>query len=169
MMLDEQRALIEPLKANLHRVLKWRFGPKSELIDVDQFGLFADGSVVIELPRSGSSDAAEPKTPTSASAPAQTERRRAVRVLKNLEPVIIPPDRCARGAEDLPLLRGENDGLRSRVLRATALRCGEAPSARDPETEVFLQGLPRGDRAGPVSRIAADPQEHGFGQPPGSE
>ena len=38
LMLDEQRQLIESLKANLHRLLKWRFGPKSEVINVDQFG-----------------------------------------------------------------------------------------------------------------------------------
>lgn len=46
----EQCALIESLNANLHRVLKWRFGPKSEHIEVDQLGLFVDGSVVVEVP-----------------------------------------------------------------------------------------------------------------------
>jgi hypothetical protein len=51
-MLDEQRQLIESLKANLHRLLKWQFGPKSEHINVDQLGLFVDGSVVIEVPAS---------------------------------------------------------------------------------------------------------------------
>jgi hypothetical protein len=35
-MLDEQRQLIESLKANLHRLLKWQFGPKSEHLNVDQ-------------------------------------------------------------------------------------------------------------------------------------
>ena len=35
-MLDEQRQLIESLKANLRRLLKWEFGPKSEHLNVDQ-------------------------------------------------------------------------------------------------------------------------------------
>jgi transposase len=85
LMLDEQGALIESLKANLHRLLKWRFGPKSEVIDVDQFALFADESVVIEVPQPNSSDTERRTTPT------KTERRRAVRVLKHLERVIAPP------------------------------------------------------------------------------
>jgi len=84
LMLDEQRALIESLKGNLHRLLKWRFGPKSEVIDVDQFALFADESAVIEVPRSNSTD-------TEQRAPTIHARRRAIRVLKNLERVILPP------------------------------------------------------------------------------
>jgi hypothetical protein len=39
------------LKANLHRVLRWRFGPKSEAFNVDRFALFAGESVVIESGR----------------------------------------------------------------------------------------------------------------------
>ena len=35
LMLREQEQLIESLKANLHRLLKWRFGPKSESLDVE--------------------------------------------------------------------------------------------------------------------------------------
>ena len=58
-MLDEQRQLIESLKANLHRILKWRFGPKSEVINIDQCGLFTDESVVIELPQPNASDTRE--------------------------------------------------------------------------------------------------------------
>ena len=50
LMLREQQQLIESLKANLHRLLKWRFGPKSEALDVDQFGLFVDESLVMEVP-----------------------------------------------------------------------------------------------------------------------
>lgn len=34
-MLDEQRQLIELLKANLHRLLKWLFGLKSEHLNVE--------------------------------------------------------------------------------------------------------------------------------------
>jgi transposase len=82
-MLDEQRQLIESLKANLHRVLKWRFGPKSECIDIDQMGLFVDASVVVELPTTVS-DAADHSKPVRAP----KERRRAVRVLKKLPCVI---------------------------------------------------------------------------------
>ena len=48
-MLDEQRALIESLKANLRRLLRWQFGPTSEYINVDQLGLFVDGSVVVDV------------------------------------------------------------------------------------------------------------------------
>lgn len=84
LMLREQQQLIESLKANLHRLLKWRFGPKSEVIDVDQFGLFADECLVIEVPPS--EPGAEAKQSASTTAPA--ERRRAVRVLKSLPRVI---------------------------------------------------------------------------------
>jgi transposase len=84
LMLREQQQLIESLKANLRRLLKWQFGPKSEVLDVDQFGLFADGSLVIEVP--ASEPAAEAKKLASTAPPA--ERRRAVRVLKGLPRVI---------------------------------------------------------------------------------
>lgn len=80
LMLDEQRALIESLKANLHRLLKWRFGPKSEVIDVDQFALFTDESVVIEVPKPNGSDTEQGSMPILV-APTKIERRRAVRVL----------------------------------------------------------------------------------------
>jgi transposase len=83
-MLDEQRQLIESLKANLHRLLKWQFGPKSEHLNVDQLGLFVDGSVLIEVPASAPFDHAERSNAT----PATSERRRAVRVLRNLPRVI---------------------------------------------------------------------------------
>ena len=86
-MLDEQRQLIESLKANLHRILKWRFGPKSEVINIDQCGLFTDESVVIELPQPNASDT-EKETTLSSVAPTKTERRRAVRVLRSLPHVI---------------------------------------------------------------------------------
>jgi transposase len=83
-MLDEQRQLIESLKANLHRLLKWQFGPKSEHLNVDQLGLFVDGSVVIEVPASAPADHAE----RGNASPATSERRRAVWVLRNLPRVI---------------------------------------------------------------------------------
>lgn len=35
LVLREQQ-LIESLKANLHRLLKWRFGPKSDSVDVSR-------------------------------------------------------------------------------------------------------------------------------------
>ncbi|MGH2448792.1 MAG: IS66 family transposase zinc-finger binding domain-containing protein [Steroidobacteraceae bacterium] len=84
LMLREQQQLIESLKANLHRLLKWRFGPKREGVDVDQFGLFADASIVVEVPPGQRDD--EERQSASATAPA--ERRRAVRVLKHLPRVI---------------------------------------------------------------------------------
>lgn len=90
-MLREQQALIDSLKANLHRLLKWRFGRKSESLSVDQFGLFADDSVIIEVPQSDSAHA-EPSPSTSATTPARTERKRAVRVLRDLTRVVTPID-----------------------------------------------------------------------------
>jgi len=83
-MLDEQRQLIESLKANLHRLLKWQFGSRSEHINVDQLGLFVDGSVVIAAPASAAAEPAE----RNATGVAPGERRRAVRVLRNLPRVI---------------------------------------------------------------------------------
>jgi len=99
-MLDEQRQLIESLKANLHRLLKWQFGPKSEHLNVDQLGLFVDGSVVIEVPPSAPADHAE----RSNTSPATSERRRAVRVLSNLPRVIEEID-VLEVQKKLPLLR----------------------------------------------------------------
>jgi hypothetical protein len=115
LMLREQQQLIESLRANLHRLLKWRFGPNSESIDVDQFGLFADESLVIDVPPSGAG--AEAKISASSAAPA--ERRRAVRALKNLPRVIEPID-VPQEQNDLSLLRGANELLWARVLRAAA-------------------------------------------------
>jgi len=83
-MLDEQRQLIESLKANLHRLLKWQFGPRSEIVNVDQLGLFVDGSFVMEVPAAPTSERGEQAPARSAGA----ERRRAVRVLRNLPRVI---------------------------------------------------------------------------------
>jgi transposase len=101
LMLDEQRALIESLKANLHRILKWRFGPKSEVINIDQCGLFADESVVVELAPPNADETEKDSTP-AAAAPPKTERRRAVRVLKNLERVICPAIDVAEAQKTCP-------------------------------------------------------------------
>jgi transposase len=84
LMLDEQRQLIESLKANLHRLLRWQFGPTSEQIDVDHLGLFVDGSVVIEVP----APPANERTERAATEAPSSGRRRAVRVLRNLPRVI---------------------------------------------------------------------------------
>jgi hypothetical protein len=86
LMLREQQQLIESLNATLHRLLKWRSGPKSESIDVDQFGLFADGSLVIEVPVPPEPEAEAGRSSASSTVPSY--RRRAVRVLKNLRRVI---------------------------------------------------------------------------------
>ncbi len=51
-MLLEQQQMIESLKEQLHRLLKHRFGPRSEVLDVSQSSLFADSSIVVELPQS---------------------------------------------------------------------------------------------------------------------
>ncbi len=85
MLREQQQQLIESLKANLHRLLKWRFGPKSESVDINQFGLFADGSLVIEVPGPPEREA---EVSRSASADDPAKRRRAVRVLKNLPRVL---------------------------------------------------------------------------------
>ena len=73
LMLREQQQLIESLKTNLHRLLKWRFGPKREVLDVDQFGLFADGSLVIEVPMP--EPAAEAKQSASTAPPGRAAAR----------------------------------------------------------------------------------------------
>ena len=62
LMLREPQQPIESLKANLHRLLRWRFGPKSEALDVDQFGLFADESLVIEVPAPAVRDTVEKRS-----------------------------------------------------------------------------------------------------------
>jgi transposase len=80
-MLLEQQQLIESLKTQLHRLLKHQFGRKSEIIDVDQLGLFVDGSVVVEVPQT-------PMPSTSPIAAAPIERKKAVRVAKGLPRVI---------------------------------------------------------------------------------
>ncbi len=85
LMLREKQAMIETLKGNLHRLLKWRFGPKSEILNVDQLGLFVDGSLVIDVPADAGT-CSEPRISTPIAA--RTERRRAVRVLKSLPRVI---------------------------------------------------------------------------------
>lgn len=161
-MLDEQRALIESLKANLHRLLKWQFGPKSEPIDVDQLGLFVDGSLVIEVPTPPATEHVE----RSASAAANGERRRAVRVLRNLPGVI--------------------DEIDVREAQKTCPCCGDAMSRFGDEASEQLHYLPAKlevhelrrlkyacshchgavVRAAPGS-VAADPQEHGLRQPVG--
>ena len=51
-MLLEQQQLIESLKTQLHRLLKHRFGPRTESIDVNQVGLF--GSLIVEVPEEAS-------------------------------------------------------------------------------------------------------------------
>jgi len=83
-MLLEQQQLIESLKAQLHRLLKHQFGPRSEIIDIDQLGLFADGSVVVEVAQAPV-PAASPGKPAIA---APIERKKAVRVAKGLARVI---------------------------------------------------------------------------------
>ena len=84
MMGEPVEQLIESLKTNLHRLLKWQFGPKSEGLAVDQFGLFADGSLVIEVP----APERDSDSRKLASTAPPAERRRAVRVLKHLPRVI---------------------------------------------------------------------------------
>ena len=101
-------------------------------LDFDQFWLVADESLVIEVPPS--EPAAEAKKLASTAAPA--ERRRAVRVPKNLPRVI---EQINRGrAKDLPLLRGADERLRARLRRAIAQRADQARSTRDAAAEVFL-------------------------------
>src|SRR5262245_15350689 len=79
-MLLEQQQMIESLKTQLHRLLKHRFGPRSEVLDVDQLGLFADDSIVVELPVEEPSE----QSPPASSAPPAIQRKKAVRVLKDL-------------------------------------------------------------------------------------
>lgn len=164
LMLREQQQLIDSLKANLHRLLKWRFGPKSEVINVNQPGLFADESVVIEVPEAGVDTAAQP----SGSAPtsARTERRRAVRVLKSLPRVIehidVPEQQrtCPCCGERMAPFGHESSAqlhyipakLEVRETRRLKYSCGHCHGAL---VRAHLPVLP------------PDPQEHGLVEPAG--
>jgi transposase len=79
-MLLEQQQMIESLKEQLHRLLKHRFGPRSEVLDVSQSSLFADSSIVVELPQSVRE---AQRTGTAVGEP-PVRRKKAVRVLKDL-------------------------------------------------------------------------------------
>ena len=125
-MLDEQRQLIESLKANLHRLLKWQFGPKSEHLNVDQLGLFVDGSVVIEVPPSAPADHAD-HAERSNTSPAKSDRRRAVRVLRNLPRVI----------EEIDVPEAQK----------TCPCCGEALSPFGHESSEQLHYIPPGSKS----------------------
>jgi len=82
-LLLEQQQMIESLKSQLHRALKHRFGPRSEVLNIDQGCLFADDSVVIELPVQSA-----PTPPIAIAGKPAAARRRAVRMLKDLPRVI---------------------------------------------------------------------------------
>lgn len=83
-LLLEQQQLIESLKTQLHRLLKHQFGRRSEIIDVDQMGLFVDDSIVVEVPQAPP-PSVSPSTPATAM---PVERKKAVRVSKGLPRVI---------------------------------------------------------------------------------
>jgi hypothetical protein len=83
-MLLEQQQLIESLKTQLHRLLKHHFGRRSEIIDIDQLGLFVDGSIVVEVPQAPVPAA----SPSTSANTAPIERKKAVRVVKGLARVI---------------------------------------------------------------------------------
>ena len=84
-MLLEQQQLIESLKTQLYRLLKHRFGPRTESIDVNQFGLFIDdGSLIVEVPEEASERATANKSATTERSP----RKKAVRILEDLPRVI---------------------------------------------------------------------------------
>lgn len=70
--------MIDALKSQLHRALKHRFGPRSEVLNIEQGSLFADESILIQIPERSQAAA---KAATTERSP---ERRRAVRVLKDL-------------------------------------------------------------------------------------
>lgn len=79
-MLLEQQQMIETLKEQLHRMLKHRFGPRSEVVDVAQIALFADSSQIIELAAAIEDPKAERTLPVGPRA----RRQKAIRVLKEL-------------------------------------------------------------------------------------
>jgi len=89
-MLLEQQQLIESLKMQLHRLLKHQFGRRSEIIDVDQLGLFVDGSVVVEVPQ----EPVPVASPSTRATAVPIERKKAVRVAKD-QPLHTPCT-CAR-------------------------------------------------------------------------
>lgn len=76
----EQQQMIQTMQAQLHHALKRQFGPRSEQVDVDQFGLFpADTSQVIEIPPTEEGEA-----PPASKDSAGTPRKKALRILKDL-------------------------------------------------------------------------------------
>ncbi len=80
-MLLEQQQMIEALKEQLHRMLKHRFGPRSEVVDVAQIALFADSSRVIKVPEAIEDTAGSGST---LSVGPRVRRQKAIRVLKDL-------------------------------------------------------------------------------------
>ena len=78
----EQQQMIATLQAQLHQALKRQFGPRSEIIDVDQIGLFADDSQVIEIPADELDESREPDSPSTGEDKAP--RKKALRILKDL-------------------------------------------------------------------------------------
>ncbi len=76
--------MIESLKSQLHCALKHRFGPRSEVLNIDQGLLFADESVVIEVPQR----LKLPPKPAAVEGKRGAQRRRAVRMLKDLPRII---------------------------------------------------------------------------------
>jgi len=78
----------------------WKRKLRGPGVSADQLGLFVDGSVVIEVPASATADHAE----RSNTSPVTSERRRAVRVLRNLPRVIQEID-VLEVQKKLPLLR----------------------------------------------------------------
>lgn len=76
--------MIETLKEQLRLAVHRQFGPRNEFVDVDQLGLFAasDGSAIGITDIAGTDATASPE---NAGANAGTEeRRKAIRILKNL-------------------------------------------------------------------------------------
>jgi transposase len=77
----EQQQMIATLQAQLHQALKRQFGPRNEFVDVDQLGLFANDSQVIEVP---ADEPAETHQPDASSGTDKAPRKQAMRILKDL-------------------------------------------------------------------------------------
>jgi transposase len=79
----EQQHMIQTLKEHLLLAMRRQFGPRHESVNVDQTGLFAkgDASTVIDV---GAEEADEQDTTSVTSKTVSTERRKAVRILKDL-------------------------------------------------------------------------------------
>ena len=98
---------------------------------------------------------------------ASAERRRAVRVLQQPAARHREIDVPESSRRPVPAAGRRMSPFGHEAVRAAALRPGQARSPRDATIEVFLRPLPWRSGARTYAGAAADPEEHGLGEPSG--